>query len=394
MSEKKRYNVKAILVNTVWIILGMGTTVLLVAAVYKKDGNCCKEIEITIRGVRNIFFIDKRDVTNMLEKMNYGALKSKPINSFSLADMEAEFEKNEWIKNAELFFDNNDVLRINIVEREPIARIFDTTGNSFYIDSSLTRLSLSDKFSARLPVFTNFPVTGKSFSKSYGNLLAAIKNLSLYIAQNEFWMAQIEQVDITPQNNFEMIPKIGNQVIVFGSADNYEEKFNNLLIFYKNVQSKVGWNKYSKLNVSYKDQVIAVKRDVQETKMDSLKTLQLMKLLVAQAQKEANDSIKNIQLVQPKDDNHIPFAQPQDEKVPVEIIPGDVNLSEKKEAVKSITQIDKPATNKNSLDREPDLAEKAGAVLIKKQTIKPIIKRPETAVTKQPKAVMKPKNDY
>jgi cell division protein FtsQ len=55
----------------------------------------------------------------------------------------------------QLFFDNNEVLQVVIDEREPIARIFTVAGNSYYIDSSLERLPLSDKMSARLPVFTN-----------------------------------------------------------------------------------------------------------------------------------------------------------------------------------------------------------------------------------------------
>ena len=75
------------------------------------------------------------------------------------------------------------------------------------------------------------------------------------------------------------------------------------------MQSKVGWNKYSKINVSYKDQVVAVKRGAGDIKLDSLRTIQIMKQLVANAQKHANDSVNNIQLVQPKDDNTIPFSQ-------------------------------------------------------------------------------------
>ena len=37
MSENKRYNFKKILETTVWILFGMGTIVLLGAAMYKKD---------------------------------------------------------------------------------------------------------------------------------------------------------------------------------------------------------------------------------------------------------------------------------------------------------------------------------------------------------------------
>jgi cell division protein FtsQ len=402
---ERRYNIKSILINTVWILLGAGTIVLLVAAINKKDSNRCKDVEIIIKGVQNNFFIDKSDVTNMLEKMNLGTLKGTPIAAFNLAEMETFLKKNEWIKNAELYFDNNDELRINIMEREPIARVFNSEGGSFYIDSLLTVLPLSDKFSARLPVFTNFSLERNS--RAGKNLLAEIKKVSVYISQSPFWMAQIEQVDITPEGSFEMIPKIGNQVIIFGSAENYEEKFSNLFIFYESVQSKIGWSKYSVLNVSYKDQVIAVKRDAKEIKMDSLKAIQMMKLLVANAQKQANDSINNIQLVQPKDDNSVPFAQPQDDKTfGAESLP---DLSDT--AAKNVSVAPSPATSKSSLPvntssgaktiltaqppgNKSHSNEKPNPIFIKRAQANPTIKKPADVINKQPKAIMNPKNDY
>jgi len=59
--------------------------------------------------------------------------------------MESLLEKNVWIKDAQLFFDNNGILRVSVTEREPIARVFTREGNSFYIDSSGVQLPLSDK---------------------------------------------------------------------------------------------------------------------------------------------------------------------------------------------------------------------------------------------------------
>ena len=409
MPEKKRYNFRKILANTVWTALGTGVIVLLVAAINKKNGDHCKAVSISIQGVKNNLFIDKADVTLMLEKLNLGKLPGKPLNDFDLAAMEARLKKNEWIKNAELFFDNNDMLKINIVEREPIARIFNSAGHSFYIDSAITRVPLSDKFSARLPVFTNFPVTN-SLSKTDSNLLTDIKNISLYISNDPFCMAQIEQVDITAEKTFEMIPKIGNQVIVFGPADNYTEKFKNLLIFYRNVESKVGWNKYAILNVTYKDQVVAIKRGANDIKMDSLKTIELMKQLIANAVKEANDSINNIQLVQPKDDNSVPVAQPQDNKLPEEKViinqPGNMPTAPIKSATggqKPLLQqenniTDNSIKNNNPKSQPPksksNFFEKPNPVPLKTTPTIPVIKKAEVTPKKQPKAIMQPKNDY
>ncbi len=48
-----------------------------------------------------------------------------------------------------------------------------------------------------------------------------------------FWMAQIDQIDITSEGDFDFIPKLGNQVIRFGDISDYQQKFNKLLAFYK-----------------------------------------------------------------------------------------------------------------------------------------------------------------
>ena len=46
-------------------------------------------------------------------------------------------------------------------------------------------------------------------------------------------MAMVEQVDITPERIFEMVPKIGNQLIIFGDATDTEIKLDKLKLFYK-----------------------------------------------------------------------------------------------------------------------------------------------------------------
>ncbi len=161
MAIISKYTFNKILVITGWIVLISGTVVLLIAAVTRRNNERVSSINITISGVQNNFFIDKKDVIAIIEKTNGGVLGKKPLHSVDLAAMENALQQTQWIRRAELFFDNNNVLQVRIMEREPIARIFLTTGVSFYLDSSLTMLPLSDKFSARLPVFSDFPTDGK-----------------------------------------------------------------------------------------------------------------------------------------------------------------------------------------------------------------------------------------
>jgi cell division protein FtsQ len=296
MSETKRYSIKKILFAILWVTVGVGTTVLLVAAIKKKDAAKCKDIEIKITGIEtdDQKFVDEEDILNTIKQFSNGDPKGKSIGNFDLHKIETELEKSKWVKNAELFFDNNNILKVNLQEREPVARVFTINNASFYIDTALAMLPLSDKFSARLPVFTGFPSDNIVLSAADSDLLGQVRDISVAIQKDPFRMGMIEQIDINPQRSFEMIPKIGNQLIIFGDAGSAEEKFNKLELFYKEVMVKSGWNKYSVINVQYKDQLVAKRRGAEDKTADSVRTLQIMQLIAASAAKQAEDSLQTI----------------------------------------------------------------------------------------------------
>ena len=401
MATISSYTIKKILAAMIWIIIGSGTIVLLIAAIEKRNNQRCARIEIRITGVQNNFFIDKKEVISILEKTNEDRIEKMPLHSIDLASMETALKKTQWIKNAELFFDNNNVLEVRITEREPIARIFTTSGSSFYIDSSLARLPLSDKFSPRLPVFTDFPTDVIVLSKKDSDLIKDIRTLSQFINANPFWMAQIDQVDISSNHSFDLIPKLGDQVIHFGDAENCEEKFNNLLCFYKQVLTKLGWTHYSAIDVQFKGQVVGVRRGANEIKMDSLRSVQIMKALIADAQQHTNDST-NIQLDQPAEDNNNINSSSEIDSAPDEDVKINTNNNNKNRVpVAPIHVPDKPVSNnqhlakKNALTTNSSSVEKPNPNPVKSKIVKqPPDEKTLRKTKKIPKAVMPPKTDY
>jgi cell division protein FtsQ len=60
-----------------------------------------------------------------------------------------------------------------------------------------------------LPVFTNFPSDKKTWRGKDSVLIKQVKDISLFLLQDTFWMAEIDQVDINPAREFEMVPKGG-----------------------------------------------------------------------------------------------------------------------------------------------------------------------------------------
>lgn len=403
MEKKTRYSIKKILLAIVWLAVGAGTTVLLAAAIKKNDAEKCAKIDVTISGIENTIFnnekfVDEKDILNVIKTVCKADPLGKAIGSFDLKQMETEIEKSTWVKNAELFFDNNKVLRVSVQEREPVARVFTKSGYSFYIDATLKMLPLSDKFSARLPVFTNFPTDNIVLSKADSNLLGDIKNVSVAIQKDSFRMAMIDQVDITDQYNFEMIPKIGNQIIVFGNGSDIEEKFSRLQLFYKNILVKTGWGKYSVINVQYKNQVVAKIRGAEDKTADSLRTLQLMQAIATNAAMQAEDSVQTIM-----PDNN---ANSTDSSMIQQSMQREDNFETSNAAMaKPLQPAATPALNptpvnppplKTSAPAKPVAAKPTAPALIKPEQKKPIpnpnpVKKP---TSDKPKVVMPVKNDY
>jgi cell division protein FtsQ len=240
--------------------IGGGMLTLLVAAMNKKNQGKCSDYRIVLNGDRQNLFIDKPEVERLLVHASGGAIKGQPITSFNLHELENRLEKNTWVSNAELYFDNQDVLHVTITEKQPIARVFTTEGGSFYLDSLGQTMPLSSRLSARVPVFTGF-TSRKNYGQKDSMLAKEIVNIAGFVYHDPFWMAQVSEIDITPERTFEMIPVIGNHRVKLGNGEHVAAKFRRLYLFYSQVLSKTGMNKYPLIDVQYAGQVVVSHTD-------------------------------------------------------------------------------------------------------------------------------------
>ena len=280
--------IRKILFVTLWLTIGAGMLTLLIAAIGRKNHELCRNYNITIKSKQNNFFIDEKDVQKLLVAAMNGNIKGQQISSFNLHQLEQLLENNTWVNDAGLYFDNKDVLHVTIIEREPIARIFTTAGNSFYIDSIGRKMPLSHRMSPRVPVFTGFPERKIMTSKD-SLLLNNVTTTAKFIYNDPFWMAQAAQLDITPERTFEMIPVVGNHTVKLGNGENIDQKFHRLFVFYKQVLSKTGFDKYKVIDVQYAGQVIGSKQP-DNTKIDLVQLRKNIENLLQEAMDAQTDT--------------------------------------------------------------------------------------------------------
>lgn len=289
---KLNKTIKKVLVITILVLAGSGMTVLLVAANGREEKKVCKDLVVTIKGEGENFYIDKHDIIGGLRYEAGGKLVNQPIEEIDLAKLERQLEKSSWIRDAELYFDSRNVLHVIVFEREPIARVFTTAGRSYYIDSSGVRLPLLDKVSVRVPVITNF-TDARKLSAADSLVLGDLKLLACFVNGSEFWRAQVAQVDIVDNRSYEIVPTVGNHIIRIGNAEELEQKFGRLMLYYKKVATKVGLDKYSVLDARFDGQVVGIHKG-NTSVVDSMQLQKnIMELMErSQLQAEANQPME------------------------------------------------------------------------------------------------------
>ena len=257
---KKVDILKKVLIITLWVGIASISVVVLVAATKKHATDVCEKVVVDIRSGDQGGYISEKGILNRISGNRPELLVGMKIKNFSLSQLEALLEQHLWIRNAEMFFDTKNVLRIEIEERIPVARVFSVGAESFYVDEIGKQLPVNGNQIAHVAVFTGFPQMTYPLSEKDSLLLMHVRDVGAYILKHDFWMAQIDQVHIE-NYQMEFIPKLGKHQIYFGEGKMIEQKFKRLMLFYHQIMKKTGWNYYSSVDLRYEKQLVAVRRD-------------------------------------------------------------------------------------------------------------------------------------
>lgn len=253
---------KNILIKVMWSILGAALIVLFVIAWKAKSSKKVNEIQVELVGeTKTALFMDEKEIVQILK--DQGITIGTLLEGVHLSNLEKNLEKIKWIKNAELFIDNQQLLQVQIEQRIPIARVFTMMGGSFYIDEAGWKLPLKQLTVLRLPVFTGFPTDQDQLSSPDSLMLQDILLFSKTIKDDSFFTSQIAQINLEANGEFQLIPSLGDHTVLIGTVENLEDKLNRLFTFYKNVWVHSGINAYQVLDCRFDKQVIALKKGLQ-----------------------------------------------------------------------------------------------------------------------------------
>lgn len=211
----------------------------------------CRDVIFNIASVEKSEFITAAELKKELQK---GGLypKDKKISQINCRKIEEYLMKNPFIKNAECYTSPTHKLCVDITQRIPVVRIMGSNGENFYMDEQ-GEIMPCGSYAVHLPV-----VTGNITRKNAGYML---KELNACLLNDAFWNSQIEQIHVTPSQELEIVPRVGDHIVFLGKPKDIADKLEKLKAFYIRALNKVGWNKYSRINLEFSNQIICTKKE-------------------------------------------------------------------------------------------------------------------------------------
>ena len=245
--------IKKSFIFTVLVLILVG----FIAFVEKKEGERrLSDIDVYVRGIADVYFVEEKEILKAV-KTEFPLLEAGvALSEVDLQQIERKVEKHPFIKNAEVYSDLKGNIRIEVEQHQPIARIVRPMAADGYISSEGLILPTSPNYTSRVLILEG----------AYAERLLALENLKEaepqllklieFIQKDEFWRAQITELEIQRKGDIKLHQQVGRQVIEFGDASDIEEKFKKINLFYEKILPAQGWNTYHRVNVKYKDQIV------------------------------------------------------------------------------------------------------------------------------------------
>ena len=203
------------------------------------------EVEVSFIGDNNLF-ISKTKVDKLLIQNNdYIKCVSKDI--LDLKALENKLSSHDMIENSEVYISINGILKIDIKQRNPYARVISDL--PFYIDNNGTKMPLSDNYSARVLL-----VHGLNDESKIDYVFKLIKT----IRDDEFLNLNVTDILINKSDISLRVRNCDFEVLV-GDLNNLETKIKNFKAFYQKAYRDKILNNYKKVNLQFNNQIVCTK---------------------------------------------------------------------------------------------------------------------------------------
>lgn len=242
---------KKILLSAALLLIAAYLVAAITAFNRKPAAQTCSDVQLVIKDSIYAGFITRKEVVSILKEKGLNPI-GKELTDIHTRKLEQELAKHPLIDRVECYKTPSGKVCVEVHQRIPVLRVMSANGDNYYLDNKGTVMPPSAKCVAHLAVATG--KIDKNFAKN------KLYPFGMYLQNDPFWNAQIEQIHVLSDKTVELVPRVGDHLIYLGRIDGYERKLKRVKVFYQKALNQVGWNKYSRISVEFDNQVICTRR--------------------------------------------------------------------------------------------------------------------------------------
>lgn len=212
-------------------------------------------LEIDLKAVSGIYFVEEKEIETIV-KSAFPELKAGlPISEVPLTALESRLSGHPFIKSVETFIGQKGILKVTITQHEPIARIARPMAADGYITTEGLIIPTSPSYTSRVLILEGaYPE--QLMDQGSVDAMPELMPLIEFVTKDEFWSAQVSELEINGKDDIRLHQQVGKQVIEFGDALDFESKFRRIEVLYKEILPRKGWNAYERISVKFKNQIV------------------------------------------------------------------------------------------------------------------------------------------
>ncbi|MEP5339985.1 MAG: hypothetical protein ABJL44_08135 [Algibacter sp.] len=204
------------------------------------------DVDVQFSGDDNLFISDQ--TVSKLLIQNQEGVKNVPKETLDLKLIESALNSNPMIKTAQVYVTVNGILKADIEQKRPIARV--RTNASYYIDEDGFYMPLSSNYSARVPLVTGY--VEKNNLKNVFTVASKIEN-------DDFLKTNVIEINQSTAGIISLKLRQCKFIVQLGHVSFLDKKINNLKVFYQKHLKEKTLNTYSKVNLQFDNQVVCTK---------------------------------------------------------------------------------------------------------------------------------------
>lgn len=212
-------------------------------------------LEINLKAVSGVYFVEDKEITEIVNSA-FPELKSGlPISEVPLAGVESRLSGHPFIKSVQASIEQKGILKVTINQHEPIARIARPMAADGYITTEGLIIPTSPSYTSRVLILEG-AYAEQLMDQGSVDAMPELMPLIEFVTKDEFWSAQVSELEINKKDDIRLHQQVGKQVIEFGDALDFESKFRRIEVLYKEILPRKGWNAYERISVKFKNQIV------------------------------------------------------------------------------------------------------------------------------------------